>query len=75
MPQAIEGIYRNGTIELLEIPQDIQESRVLITFLPAKPKNPQMITLGMFKGNHSTSEEDFKIAEFSGDDDDQLDWT
>ncbi len=40
----------------------------------AKPKKPQMITLGMFKGNHSTSEEDFKIAEFSGDDDDRLDW-
>jgi hypothetical protein len=41
---------------------------------PAKPKNPQMIRLGMFKGNNSTSEEDFKIAEFSGDDDDRLDW-
>ena len=33
MLQAVEGIYRNGTIELLEIPENIVESRVLITFL------------------------------------------
>lgn len=33
MLQSIEGIYRNGTIELLETPAEIKESRVIITFL------------------------------------------
>ncbi len=33
MLQSIEGIYRDGTIELLEIPSEVKESRVIITFL------------------------------------------
>ncbi len=33
MLQSIEGIYRNGTIELLEKPSEEKESRVIITFL------------------------------------------
>ena len=32
MLQAFEGIYRNGVIELLKFPENIYESRVLITF-------------------------------------------
>jgi hypothetical protein len=32
--RSIEGIYRNGKIELLEQPTDIEEARVIITFLP-----------------------------------------
>ncbi|MGB3237141.1 MAG: hypothetical protein WBB29_02525 [Geitlerinemataceae cyanobacterium] len=31
MLQAFEGIYRNGAIELLEFPDRIDESHVLIT--------------------------------------------
>jgi hypothetical protein len=67
MTQAIEGIYRNGIIELSAVPDDIQESRVLVTFLPPKPKSPKMITLGMFKGDRQSTEEDFAIAEFHDD--------
>jgi hypothetical protein len=33
MLQAIEGVYKNGTIELAEIPKGISESRVIVTFL------------------------------------------
>ena len=33
MLQSIEGIYRDGTIELSETPAEIKESRVIITFL------------------------------------------
>ncbi len=33
MLQSIEGIYRDATIELLETPAEIKESRVIITFL------------------------------------------
>jgi hypothetical protein len=74
MTQAVEGIYRNGMIELLEMPQNIQESRVLITFLPLAPDVPAMMTLGMFKGDHPSTEADFASAEFHGDADDHLDW-
>jgi hypothetical protein len=75
MRQAIEGIYRNGVVELLEVPEDIQESRVLITFLPSPPQPAKMITLGMFKGDRPSTEADFKIAEFHGDAEDGLDWS
>lgn len=37
MLNPIEGVYRNGKIELDELPTDIQdETRVIVTFLPAK---------------------------------------
>ena len=31
--QAIEGIYQNGHIRLLETPKEIRRSRVVVTFL------------------------------------------
>lgn len=34
MLKAVEGIYRQGKIELLETPPDVQEARVVVTFLP-----------------------------------------
>ena len=34
-PKTIEGIYRDGKIELLEIPTDVDdEARVIVTFVP-----------------------------------------
>jgi len=33
-PKTAEGIYRNGKIELLETPDEVDETRVLVTFLP-----------------------------------------
>jgi hypothetical protein len=38
MLQAIEGIYRNGTIQLAEMPQGVSESRVIVTFLELSPR-------------------------------------
>jgi hypothetical protein len=32
---SVEGIYRNGEVELLERPEGLGESRVIVTFLPA----------------------------------------
>ncbi len=32
--KSIEGIYRNGKVELLEIPTGVDEARVIVTFLP-----------------------------------------
>jgi hypothetical protein len=34
MLHSVEGIYRNGKIELPEIPEGIDEVRVIVTFLP-----------------------------------------
>lgn len=34
MIQIVEGIFRNGKVELLEAPANIQEARVIVTFLP-----------------------------------------
>lgn len=33
MLQTVEGIYREGTIELLEKPETISQARVIVTFL------------------------------------------
>jgi hypothetical protein len=35
MLKSVEGIYRNGKIELLELPDELDDSRVIVTFLPA----------------------------------------
>jgi hypothetical protein len=34
MLKTVEGIYREGKIELTETPADVKEARVLVTFLP-----------------------------------------
>ncbi|MDJ0619973.1 MAG: hypothetical protein QNJ63_25075 [Calothrix sp. MO_192.B10] len=39
MLKTIEGIYKNGKIELSETPPGITESKVFVTFLETKPTN------------------------------------
>ena len=82
MMQSVKGIYRDGKVELLEPPAGIAEGgEVIVTFVEAKPKDKpsKMMRLGMFSsektGRALSTEEDFKMAEFHGDDDDGLDWT
>ena len=36
MLQTIEGIYRDGKVELLETPKGVEEARVIVTFLPTR---------------------------------------
>ncbi len=33
-PKTFEGIYKHGKVELLEAPEDVDEARVIVTFLP-----------------------------------------
>jgi hypothetical protein len=47
MPKTVEGIYRNGRVELLEPPPVSQESRVLVTFLPASDKEVSLDERGI----------------------------
>ncbi|NJM74586.1 MAG: hypothetical protein HC852_01075 [Acaryochloridaceae cyanobacterium RU_4_10] len=77
MLQAIEGIYKDGKVELTEKPQGISEGRVIVTFLSvhSSPGNTQLMTFGVFSGANQSTEEDFKLAEFSGDIEDGLDWS
>lgn len=77
MLQSIEGIYKQGQIELTELPEDILESRVIVTFLEPKKKqlNKQIMQFGMFSGSQQSTDADFEIAEFYGDSQDGLDWS
>jgi hypothetical protein len=76
MLQTIQGIYRNGKVELAEIPQDITESQVFVTFF--KPQlvslTSQFMSFGMFSGSQQSTDADFRDAEFNGDIDDALGW-
>lgn len=77
MLQSIEGIYTNGIIKLVEQPKNIVKSRIIVTFLQTEPVTPteRMMSFGMFAGSNQSTEEDFQIAEFNADIDDNLDWT
>jgi hypothetical protein len=33
-PKSFEGIYKHGKVELLETPENVEESRVIVTFVP-----------------------------------------
>ena len=33
-PKTVEGIFRDGKVELFETPDDVDEARVIVTFLP-----------------------------------------
>ncbi|WP_414541435.1 hypothetical protein [Nostoc sp. CCY0012] len=44
MLKTIQGIYKNGKIELAETPQGITEGLVFVTFLETKPSQwPEII--------------------------------
>lgn len=70
MLTTIEGVYKNGRIELSEIPEGGEERRVLVTFLEGGTSNGsaqaatgRMITFGMFPELNALIDEDFKDAE------------
>lgn len=77
MLQTVEGIYKNGKIELTEAPQGLVESRVIVTFLGAESSASigQMMRFDMFPGSNLSTEADFQSAEFHGDADDGLAWS
>ena len=80
----VEGIYKQGKVELAEVPDGVEGSRVIVTFLPngngangvpvIAPQKGEMLRLGMFPQLRELTDEDFKAAEFHGDPDDGLDW-
>jgi hypothetical protein len=61
----VEGIYKDGKIEIEEKPADIKQSKVLITFLSpqATTKHHRMV-YGQFMGKRMSTDKDFLIAEW-----------
>ncbi|WP_341527922.1 hypothetical protein WKK05_00765 [Nostoc sp. UHCC 0302] len=57
MLQSIEGVYKNGNIQLSELPSNISESRVIVTFLEHKKDkhSKQIMQFGMFSGNKQST--------------------
>lgn len=70
MTRVVEGICKNGRIELLQEPP-VKDGPVLVTFLDRAAKRPtrQKAWFGMFRGAIETTEEDFKAAEWHPKDD------
>ena len=71
-----EGTYRDGKITLLETPMGVREGRVLVTFLTDAEETPphRPMVFGQFAGDVLPTEEDFKIAEWHGEEEfDDLD--
>jgi archaellum component FlaF (FlaF/FlaG flagellin family) len=78
MLQTIQGIYKNGKIQLTEIPNNISESKVLVTFMVQDKKtietrSKNIMSFGMFLGDNQSTEADFKEAEYTINFDDNLD--
>lgn len=70
MLMSVKGIYKNGMIELCEVPSDIAQSHVIVTFLNVQPVkvDSQKMYFGMLStSNEQSTKEDFKIEEFHND--------
>ncbi len=65
----IEGIYDNGRIELMDEPPHVERARVLVTFLAPETALPvqRRMVFGQFKGERTSTEEDFRFAEWHGE--------
>ena len=62
MLMSVEGMYRNGKVELTEQPPDVSEARVIVTFLSADQTQPLEFTpaeLAELRGKLAAWEEDW----------------
>ena len=46
MLKTVEGIYQDGRVVLAELPDDLEEAQVIVTFLPKSGKH-QLSTYGI----------------------------
>jgi hypothetical protein len=69
MPAMVPGIYKQGKVELLETPHGVREGRVRVMLIEDdEPKpEPRYLEFGKYKGDKETAWEDFKEAEFHGE--------
>lgn len=72
MSKSVEGIYSDGRVKLSETPDDLEEARVIVTFLPdARPQ--QLSAYGIdeaqaadLRGRLRTFEEDWNRPDMEG---------
>lgn len=68
MVVTVEGVYTDGSLELLDKPNGIRNGRVRVTLTEEEPKPPvQMLPFGKYRGGPDCTLEDFKIAEWNGE--------
>ena len=71
MAKTVTGVYKDGRIELLETPTGVREGRVLVTLVEMDNGGaaPRYLVPGKYDTGRMSTEEDFKIAEWHGEDD------
>lgn len=69
MTVTVEGVYKDGKIELLEIPKGLPEGRVRVVVVPEIATNaaPRYLVRGKYKGDKDPTLEDFREAEWHGE--------
>jgi hypothetical protein len=69
MMAIIEGVYKQGKIDLLEIPAGLPEGRVRVIVIPeGRPKPPPCnLTFGKYQTGSASTLEDFQDAEWCGE--------
>jgi hypothetical protein len=70
MATTVAGIYKQGRIELLGTPTGIREGPVLVTVqeMTERKLEPQLLPYGKYSEGRESTEEDFEIAEWRGED-------
>ncbi len=53
---AIEGVYKNGRVELTENPPGLEEGRVMVVFLPADLSKPAEETVSAGEARRAAGE-------------------
>ena len=69
MLMAIQGVFKNGQIQLREKPHGVEEAPVVVTFLPIEDDQPQSQPLqyGKYSQGALSTEADLKGAEWNGE--------
>jgi hypothetical protein len=69
VPTIVEGVYRQGTIELHAPPPGLRDGPVRVILLePEPPKpTPHYLTFGKYKGGRLSTPDDFQDAGWHGE--------
>jgi hypothetical protein len=67
MTAILEGVYKQGKIELLEVPEGVPEGRVRVILMPPAPLPPRPLTFGKYRAGRVSSLDDFRAAQWHGD--------